>query len=209
MFDSFNKAINDQMTTEEVREIIENDKKRFLEEINAYADLIKEGNDKNQIIKDINEQCKKGLASFIIGTLSRNLRPFEETRFIRELDNDSFTAKSLFIIDNTMLVQESVDNINSGVMLNEEEVDIYLTMLNTVCNWIIIKRHSYSRFLQEAKEMFRFSDEKIRILWDILNEKKQDIKETLILDSISLTRDIRRDMDRLLGMFSRIADSEH
>lgn len=209
MFDSFNKAINDQMTTEEVREIIENDKKRFLEEINAYADLIKEGNDKNQIIKDINEQCKKGLASFIIGTLSRNLRPFEETRFIRELDNDSFTAKSLFIIDNTMLVQESVDNINSGVMLNEEEVDIYLTMLNTVCNWIIIKRHSYSRFLQEAKEMFRFSDEKIRILWDILNEKKQDIKETLILDSISLTRDIRRDMDRLLGMFARIADSEH
>ena len=197
------------MTTEEVREIIENDKKRFLEEINAYADLIKEGNDKNQIIKDINEQCKKGLASFIIGTLSRNLRPFEETRFIRELDNDSFTAKSLFIIDNTMLVQESVDNINSGVMLNEEEVDIYLTMLNTVCNWIIIKRHSYSRFLQEAKEMFRFSDEKIRILWDILNEKKQDIKETLILDSISLTRDIRRDMDRLLGMFARIADSEH
>ena len=209
MFDSFNKAINDQMTTEEVREIIENDKKRFLEEINAYADLIKEGNDKNQIIKDINEQCKKGLASFIIGTLSRNLRPFEETRFIRELDNDSFTAKSLFIIDNTMLVQESVDNINSGVMLNEEEVDIYLTMLNTVCNWIIIKRHSYSRFLQEAKEMFRFSDEKISILWDILNEKKQDIKETLILDSISLTRDIRRDMDRLLGMFARIADSEH
>ena len=82
-------------------------------------------------------------------------------------------------------------------------------MLNTVCNWIIIKRHSYSRFLQEAKEMFRFSDEKIRILWDILNEKKQDIKETLILDSISLTRDIRRDMDRLLGMFARIADSEH
>lgn len=206
MFDRINTMIIDTMSKEEVHQIIENNKKDFFEEIRELTELIKDGKDKESIIHNITKSCKKELADVIVRTIDRNLRPFEETSFIREMDDSLFTSRLDYCINNIILIQETDETVCSETGLDEKEIDIFITMLNTVCNWIVLKRHSNTRFSEENKEVFRFSDEKTRILWNSIYENRKDLKEAFEMENLSVSREIKRDLDRVLDVFLKIAN---
>lgn len=205
MFDRINTMIIDTMSKEEVHQIIENNKKEFFEEIRELTELIKDGKDKESIIHNITKSCKKELADVIVRTIDRNLRPFEETSFIREMDDSLFTSRLNYCINNIILIQETDEIVCSETGLDEKEIDIFITMLNTACNWIVLKRHSNTRFSEENKEVFRFSDEKTRILWNSVYENRKDLKEAFEMENLSVSREIKRDLDRVLDVFLKIA----
>lgn len=208
MFDYLKNDAIENATTDDIRMIIQKNKREFYDEVKALADSIKDGADKELLKQDIRSQFNKEAAITIIRAINRDIRPYEETRFIRQLDNDSFGNIVSFLLENVILIQEIDDVVQSETGLDEEQIGIFIMLLNTVNNWIISRRYSYGRYLAEARSMFRFSDEKASSMWEIVQSKKKELSEALIMDNCIITKEISRDVDHILEIFSKIADAE-
>lgn len=207
MFDFLKNDAIEDATTDDIRMIIQKNKREFYDEVKALSDSIKDGADKELLKQDICNQFNKETAVIIIRAINRDVRPYEETEFIRQLNNDSFCDLASFLLENVILVQETDDVVQRKTGLTDEQIGIFITLLNTVNSWIISRRYGYERYRAEVRSMFRFSDEKASSMWEIVQNRKTEIREALIMDNCIITKEISRDVDRILEIFSKIGDA--
>lgn len=208
MFDTIGDKINQNTTDDEIKKLIFDDEV-VLKEIERIIENIKEGGNKLSIFEDIKQQCKnKRLCDFVIGFISEIIEPYEDVKFLRELDLENFKLKIDYLFNNTVLKYELEDVVKEYASIDDEELRCSVKLLNTITDWVIVRRFTTSRFEHELYDLFRFDAEKCKYLFDLYTKNAQDLINIAVLDNIAVCKKMKNGIVKLLEIFKNVFDDD-
>ena len=157
--------------------------------IKAVVEKIKDGkiNDENVIYGSI---CNETIKEYVKEMFRDYLTPFRETAFIRKIDHEKLRELIGFLIENVMISINSDDYLIKETGLNKDELSVFIKFANTMNNVIIIKRFSHRSFNELIYKLFRFKIEASDIVWEEFNNRKSDLVQVALMESIDLCRNI-------------------
>lgn len=209
MFDRLQEKITEEMSKAEVQRILISEKKDYLDEIKKLIDKIKEGKDKEELFNDIREKSKNNIfAEIAIEYISSKIIPYEESQFLREMEFYEFKVIIEYMFTNVIIQTESRDTIKAKVRLSGEKVNYIIKLLNTALDCIVVRRFTASYFNQQFNELFKFDEEKTKYLWQLFYNRKENLANIVILNNITMCREIRNELIRLVNIFSDIFEDE-
>ncbi len=209
MFDLFCNNLASEMTDEAVHEFISANDKIFFEEIDKTIDSVKDGLDKEALFDTIRQQCKnERFCSIVINIITKQIIPYEDMEYFRSLDYETFKEKIEYLFKNTILQSELDEVVKAETALSDEEVDRSMKLLNTVTDWVIIKRFTVKRFCYEVYELFRFDNLKAEYLFNLYSNNAQSLTNIALFANIDLCKDLKNDMDKILDIFNNIFDND-
>ncbi len=101
-----------------------------------------------------------------------------------------------------------IDVIYEKTELNKKEIKYAVKLLNTLLDWIIVKRFTINNYERKVKNLFRFDDEKTNFLWELFVSKRTELINIVLLNNINLCNQINEEMNNLVEVFSSIFDQD-
>ena len=209
MFDELQKKITEEMSKVEVQDIFESEKNGYLEEIKELIDKIKDGKDKEELFNDIREKCESNiLAETVIEYISTRIIPYEQTQYLREMQFDEFKMIIDYMFINVIIQTESRDTIKTKVQLSSENINYIIKLLYTALDCIIVRRFTSSYFMKQFNDWFKFDEEKTKYLWQLFYSKKENLANIVLLNNITICKEIKSELNRLVKIFSDIFEDD-
>lgn len=207
MFEEFIKKITNENTDKEIINVLKNDESAK-KQIDELIEKIKDGESKENIFAYITTSCQEEkLSQIIINVINSNLKPFEEMSYFRKIKISEFKSLMVYLVNNTLINTESKDIVLKETGLSNDNFTFAIRLLNTINDYVIVRRFTANRFQKILFDMFRFDIEKSEFLWELYNTNKKQLTEVVMLNNISLCRDINNTLSNLLNIFSDISKS--
>lgn len=207
MFD--NLKITNEMTATDIENLLELDGEEYQKEIEHLVESIKDNQNKIEVFEKIQKECENtSLIKIVYNSISAELKPFEETQFLREVEYEKFTLIINYLFENTILQTELRDKIRSETGLNKDNLGNAIKLLNTLTEWIVVKRYSFSYFKKAIYTLFRFDAIRTEFLWNLYMNNKQELRTIVLLNNTLLCEDINESFSKLMDIFNDIFDDD-
>jgi len=144
----------------------------------------------------------------VIRMIKANLKPFEDMSYLRGLGYTEFKEVINYSFENILINSELMEVIIEHTNLDEKNIDFIIRFLNTINNYIIVKRYTRNRFEKTVYDMFRFDEAKVNFLWELFDNRRQELINIALLNNITLCRGIREDLINLLDIFGDIFEEQ-
>lgn len=210
MFNDIISSISSDMTSIEIKEIInEKYKDSFNSEIAELAKRIKTGETENLIIAELRDNIDNStFIEIIIKQLRIAIQPYLDIEFLRIIDFNEYKHLINIAFDNTVIRRESYQILEELLGLNVEKIQILIKMLNTVNDFVIIRRFTRRNFQNKMEEVFGLSIEKIEFLFDLYEGKNDVLLNITLLNNIAINKAIKSDLQMLLDIFREIFEED-
>lgn len=209
MFGSIIKEITDNMTKCELQELVMSEKDDFTAGVKEIVENIKDGKLKTEIYDQLLGVCSNSIFIELLDEIvSSQIAPYEEMNFFRTLDPDTFLNLVKYMLENVVITCESKDTIEKKTNLDSDNVDYLTKLLYTVLEWIVVRRYTFERFNRQVFSMFRFDEEKSKILWNLFNEKKQELISVVMFENYMLCKHIKNDISQLIDIFTDLFEED-
>lgn len=210
MFDKLKGSITKEMSKDEIRQIIISEEEEIFAEVKLLIDKVKEGYNKNDLFDDIYAQCENNnLAELLIEWISSDICPYEEMQYFRKMEYDLFQNITEYMFNNAILETESKDTIRQKAHLDEDNILSIIKLLNSIMDWVIVRRYTFNNFKWKLYDLFRFDEQKIIFLWNLYTDRKQELTKIVLLNNITICRGIKDDLSELIDIFSEMFDDEN
>lgn len=197
------------MTDEEIEKLFEQHEEICESELNTLTDRVKRGESKEEVIADIKKKCEnEAVASYIVKRMSRELRPFEDTRFIRAMEFEDFQKKISYIFENTIFRSETKETIDKYLGLDEDQIQCLVKLANTIVHYYMIKRYTQNAFSLALRDYFGFNKIWIDYLWDFCEENEEQMKAVITMRCYSLLLVTEKSIDSIYRVFTSMLDEE-
>lgn len=146
---------------------------------------------------DLLEECDKtenqNLFWETLGALvKQNNIPYEETEEIRNLTHDIYEKCVKDVFEKYIIYN---DDVAKNKWLKEQDIVILIKLINFCINSVIVKRYSMKDFVHFADIMFGLESEKIKVLWDIIQENKKELQVNYIISKLDELTALSSDND--------------
>nr|WP_316621227.1 hypothetical protein [uncultured Ruminococcus sp.] len=210
MFDILVNNADSTMTEQEIEELFYQYEKECETELNNLTDRVKNGESKEAVTDEIEEKCEnKAVASFIIKRMNRDLKPFEDTRFIRAMKFEDFQKKMTYIFDNTVFHSETKDTINMYLGLEENKIERLIKLANTIVHYYMIKRYTQNCFSVVLRDSFNFKKSWIEFLWHYCEENEEQMKTVITMRCYEMLLKTEKSINNIYRVFSSMLDEEN
>ena len=209
MFDKISKKIMHDMSKSELHELILSEEEDFTHGVNEIVERIKDGEEKEQLYNQLNEKCKNDNFMVLVDDMvSPRIAPYEEMRYLREINSNDFSILIKYMLENTIIQCESKEIIKEKTNLSDENIEYSIKLLNSILEWIIVRRYTFERFKQPIFHMFRFDEEKAKILWDSFMDEQQKLTNIVMLENNIICKNIKTDISKLINIFKDLFEDE-
>lgn len=211
MFDSILDLLSPDMSKEEIKKIIHNNNNltnSFENEINDITQIIKNGKEKNKVFNDIHKNISiNSFYELICDRVNSKILPYEETTFIRIMEQNEYEKKVSYAFNNIILTRLPEKIVIKELELEVEQIIYLIKFLNTITEKIIINRVSIELFQDEMIELFEFTDkEKINFVWNLYDSHRKQLNEIVLLENSIRCKEIKQDTEFLItilkGLFN-------
>ena len=158
-------------------------------EISSITDELSEGGIDRSFIKEFEID--------IINTA----KPFMETGFLREANEEEFKNSVDYIFYNTLLHRISGKELYKNSPYDKEQTTHLCKFINTINNYIIFDRYSKGLFLQKVNNLFAIKKRKAEMLWDLFEEHRTELNIICIMDRL---RRLEKTVDNIYEIFDSI-----
>lgn len=209
MFEKIIPYLSEKMSREEIDDLVLNVNSEFEKNIELLADKVKNGGDKISVLEEVSEICNNEIfCKLVLENLSEVLIPFEEMRYLRELEFNEFVMLINYMFENLIIHLEDPQTIANETKLDEQNIIYIKRLLYTLLQLIIVRRHTFNWYKSMIFDMFRFDEKKTTFLWELYCKNKEQLINIVVLENIQTCKDIRDEMDRLNRIFSEIEVDE-
>lgn len=209
MFNKLIKKININMTKSELQELILSEKKDFTIGVKEIVERIKDGEEKEELYNQIKAKCENNIFIDLIDEIvAPSTTPYIETCYFRQMNTDDFSNLVDYMLNNAIIQCESKEIIINETKLDSQNIDYVIKLLNTVLEWIIVKRYTFGRFTQHIYHIFRFDEKKAEILWDLFVKNKQELINIIMFENHLLCKNIKTDISKLINIFTDLFEED-
>lgn len=209
MFDNLKQKINPEMSKKDIHEIIKSEKNEFMSETKELINKIKNGEPKDNLYKVIQDDVdNKNFIEIIDDFISPSLIPFEETKYLREIDLEKFKYIINNIFENTFIQVEQIKVIHDEIKLEKDQIKYACKFLNTLVDWLIIRRYSLNCFKNEAYNLFRLDSDRAVFIYSKLKERKDELTNIVMLNNVAICKEIKNEIKKLVDIFSEIFEED-
>lgn len=209
MLDNIINYINQNPSVEEVKNFISDHQKELSVEIKDIVNSIKDGKNKADVLNEIKDICKSTyFTETVIEKIQQSLAPFEETQFLRDLNSDTFDETMIYMFDNMILHSELIETIQQNTGLDEKHTVVTLKLLNTILDFIIVKRYTFNHFQESLYNLFRFNEQQIKFLWDLFIKNSEELQTAILLSVFSMCQSTRAEVQNLIEFFKNIFNED-
>ena len=207
MFELLREKINPEMTREEIDKLFDSDEKENINQLKELIQKIHSGTSQEDVINLIQEECEvNNLVDYLVGLIEEENRPFEETRFLREMDYDRFRIVVDYIFQNVFLSSESKEIVMKRSELSDDKVQIVIKLINTMMQYTIVRRFTRDNFAVSMERIFGLDNERIEFLWNLYIDNREDLRSLFFMRRIYELSDIKQEIDNLLETILLIND---
>lgn len=212
MLDLFKNYVNSTVSDNQIVQIIKANEEYLNNEIEKIFEK-----QNNSDISDIIENLKLQLiqefdnelfVNEIIDYMSTRITPFIEMKYLRDLNQKNFEEVISYLFNNLILQNEDLELIIEHTNLEKRNIMYAKKLLNTLLNWVIIKRYTKLKFNKSSYKLFRFNEDKCDFLWELYLKNKEKLVQIALLDSLIVLESIRNNTNALLSVFDNIFSDE-
>lgn len=212
MLDLFKNYVNSTVSDNQIVQIIEANEEYLNNEIEKIFEK-----QKNSDISDIIENLKLQLiqefdnelfVNEIIDYMSTRITPFIEMKYLRDLNQKNFEEVISYLFNNLILQNEDLELIIEHTNLEKRNIMYAKKLLNTLLNWVIIKRYTKLKFNKSSYKLFRFNEDKCDFLWELYLKNNEKLVQIALLDGLIVLESIRNNTNALLSVFDNIFSDE-
>jgi len=162
--------------------------------VNELADLSREMESPSSLLEELRkkypaedfwDEMEKYLGSL--------LRPYQETRFLRDMEASALERYLLETFENMIRYQEPWDYLSEHLSVDEKQLQVTYRVQNTLIQWVIEDRYSRRNFQQECKRFFLWPDTLSDVLWKLLDDNRAMLVERALL---KISREINKSLDK-------------
>ena len=209
MFDKLIKKMNINMTKTELQELILSEKEDFSVGVKEIVEKIKNGEEKEGLYNQIKAECENNIFIDLIDEIvAPSTNPYIETRYFRQMHTDDFSYLVDYILNNAIIQCEDKEIIINETKLDSQNIDYVIKLLNTVLDWIIVRRYTFGRFTKHMYHMFRFDEKKAEILWHLFVKNKQELINIIMFENHLLCKNIKTDISKLTDIFTDLFEED-
>lgn len=208
MFDNL-ISISTEMSEIEIKQLTDNEsyRKEYVNGIIILSDKFKNGEN----FDDICEQLKKEihnekLLKIIIADFEDNIKGFQETEYIRNLDLESFKRISKIIFEKVILETSTLEEIKSLTGIDKEYIYCVLKFLKHSKQEIIVRRYSEKLFIESNYDIFRIKDDYSSFIFNLFKESKNELVVSVMMENSILLKNIKESVSTILDIFKEIID---
>lgn len=212
MLDLFKNYVNSTVSDNQIVQIIKANEEYLNNEIEKIFEK-----QKNSDISDIIENLKLQLiqefdnelfVNEIIDYMSTRITPFIEMKYLRDLNQKNFEEVISYLFNNLILQNEDLELIIEHTNLEKRNIMYAKKLLNTLLNWVIIKRYTKLKFNKSSYKLFRFNEDKCDFLWELYLKNNEKLVQIALLDGLIVLESIRNNTNALLSVFDNIFSDE-
>lgn len=209
MFDNVVDYIKQNSSVEEVKKIISANQKELSTEIKDIVNSIKDGKNKEDVLNEIKDTCKSAyFTETVIEKIQQSLASFEETQFLRDLDSDTFAKTMVYMLDNMILHSELTEIVQQNTGLDDKHTFFTFKLLNTILDFIIVKRYTLNHFQKSIYNLFRFDEQRTKFLWDLFIKNSEKLQTAILLSVFPVCQNTRTGVQNLIEFFENIFDED-
>lgn len=207
MFEILGKNADPSMTAEEIESLFEQHEEVCEAELDALTERVKKGEDKKAVIDEIYKDCdNKAVAEFVVKRLNEELNPFEETRFLREMEFKDFKKKIIYIFENTIFRSETKDTINLYMGLDEDQIRCMIKLANTILHYYMVQRYTQNSFSLMMRDAFGFNKVWIEALWNYCEENEEKMRTIITMRCYSMLLKTEKSINSIYQVFTSVLD---
>lgn len=161
---------------------------------NELADFSREAEFSNSLLKELQEKYP---AEDFWGEISQRLesvlRPYRETAFLRDMDEESQKQYLLETFESMIHYQEPWSYLSKHLDVGEKQLQVTYRVQNTLTQWVIEGRYSKRFFQQECMSYFLWTDNLSEFLWNLLDKNRAMLFDRAMLKT---SQEIERQLDK-------------
>ena len=198
------------MTEKEIEMLFEQHEEVCEAELEALRDRVKNGEDKEKVISEINEKCgNNAVAEYIIKRMNHELKPFEETAFLREMEDEDFEKNISYVFENTVFRSEIKETINEYLGMEENMVERIIKLANTVLHYYAVRRYTQNSFCIELSGIFNFKKSCIDFLWRFCEDNEDKMTTVITTRCYSMLLRTEKSINEMYNIFSTMLDEDN
>lgn len=171
--------INKDLSKEEVDIIIEDNLDEYDNEIKKIIELLKAGTKKENIKFGNNNQY---FINKVYDDVDDLMLPYNECKFLRKMSIKKYKHTITYSIDNLFIKYELPEVVKEELSITDIEYNCLRKFIATLRDHYFVKRYSNRYFIKNTKDMFDLDDEKVDIIIETFEDKKDIIKESLLFE---------------------------
>lgn len=200
MLEFLKPLLNENLTSEQMEEEIRQYETEIRGELKPFVEQIKNGKSKEEVCDEIAELCdNEQLLEILIQMLEKEITPYCEMQFLRELSLEQFETITQYILENAIIHIEEKEELMKCSGLDSQHILLAVKLLNTVLSMIIYERNTFRLFSKRTFAMFRFNEERIKILWNLYTSQKEELQNVALMKNVIVCRNIAEDLQLLVN----------
>ena len=145
---------------------------------------------------------------FINEKVLSELEPYYDTEFIRKMDTERKYELINTVFVNILLQTEELDELTNLTHLTKEDLFIFISLINTVNDLVIVNRLTKSYFLKECENLFGFNSNDSDFLWHLFDANRNELTNIHLLRNINSINNIEKNIDMIFKTFKSLIDKE-
>ena len=209
MFEVLVNNAEPSMTDKDIETLFEQNEKVCEAELDALIARVRNGEDKKAVESEIIEGCEnKKVSEYLVKRMDRELKPFEETRFLREMTYECFKDKFVYIFEKTIFRSEAKETINLYLGLEEDKIERLIKFANTILQYFAVKRYTQNTFSVALRDTFNFNKKWIDFLWEYCVQNESMINTIITVRCYSMLMRTERSISDIFKVFSSMLDED-
>lgn len=209
MFDSLISQVSTEMSEIEIKQLSDTEpyKKEYINGIIKLSDEFKDGGNFDDICDKLKKYIRnEKLLKIIIDDFEDNIKGFQETECIRNLDLDNFKKISKIVFEKAILEVSTLKEIKELTGIDKKEIYCVLKFLKHSIQQIIVQRHSENLFIELNYDMFRMKKDYSSFIFDLIKENKNELIVSVMIENSNLLKNIKDSVSTILDIFKKMID---